>query len=553
MAVCVDKNDQTTNNALALSAAPTINSRGEYTLAQIDKFAEELAKSIQEDSERNPIIIAGNRYGYDQFYASYNSLNSFLRDEDLNNYPDLNKRLGIGDITALEFADFIGQYTLTPTSFNNKRDRDKNGLLFQLNNYYRGSFADSILGGFCKLMPQVFGAIEAFFTLVGKVQDFIDDAVKYLNKIRNYREELSNLSKKKIIEELLKKIKEEILKFIDEIFASLTDAVGGFDETKFQQDPPTPYEERIAERARYLKEEALSFFNEDNKEKIKKKFRDLLDYVVGLFENPSLEEIQFAVARFCSFATGIEALIKDVQSPINKFESKYTTVINRLKAISHATTSKAVENGAVRVSDEAKSEAINKIESDIWVFSPDVERVTAPQETGIVTQEQPRRDYHTPNGLPPQNVPPISPSEFGELPTFDRIKRGLDHRFAFAGNWVTALGEQGWTRVDNRAKVALLRLQKELGVKLTITSAYRSQQYNAKLRESNKQVASNSLHMSGLAFDIANPPGLDPILFNWRSTAGVGRTVKFKELALRCGFTYVKFYDKHVHLDIGKR
>lgn len=549
MARCVDRNDQTTNNANALAPGPYVNSRGEFTLAQIDKFAEELATTIQNDAQTNPIIVATNQYGSEAFYDAYNGLDFLVRNEDLNAYPDLSKRISIGNITALEFADILKQYNLTPDSFKNK---DKTTLLFQLNNYYRGTFADSLLGGFCKLMPQVFGAIEAFFTLVGKVQDFIDDAVKYLNKIRNYKQELSNLTKKQIVEKLLAKIKEEILKFVDEIFASLTDAVGNFDETQFEQDPPTPYEDRIAARARFLKEEALSFFNEENKEKIKKKLRDLLDYVVSLFDNPSLDEIQYAIARFCALATGIEALMKDVQSPINNFGSKYSTVINRLKAISHATTARAVENGAVRVSDEVKREAINRQEAQ-WAFSESIELVVVPQETGVVPVEQPRRDFVTPTGAAPQNVAPVTPEEIGELPTFDRIRRGLDHRFAFSGNWVTELGDQGWTRVDHRAKIALLRLQKELKIKLTITSAYRSQQYNAKLRRTNKQVAQNSLHMSGLAFDIANPPGLDPIIGNWRSTAGTGRVLKFKELAYKCGFTYVKFYSSHVHLDIGKR
>lgn len=550
MARCVDRNDQTTNNANALTPGPYVNSRGEFTLAQIDKFAEELAATIQNDAQTNPIIVATNQYGSEAFYDAYNGLDFLVRNEDLNAYPDLSKRISIGNITALEFADILKQYNLTPDSFKNK---DKTTLLFQLNNYYRGTFADSLLGGFCKLMPQVFGAIEAFFTLVGKVQDFIDDAVKYLNKIRNYKQELSNLTKKQIVEKLLAKIKEEILKFVDEIFASLTDAVGNFDETQFEQDPPTPYEDRIAARARFLKEEALSFFNEENKEKIKKKLRDLLDYVVSLFDNPSLDEIQYAIARFCALATGIEALMKDVQSPINNFGSKYSTVINRLKAISHATTARAVENGAVRVSDEAKREAINRQEAQ-WAYNASIELVVVPQETGVVEIDPPpRRDFPTPTGAAPQNVAIATPDEIGELPTFDRIRRGLDHRFAFSGNWVTELGHQGWTRVDDRAKVALLRLQKELKIKLTITSAYRSQQYNAKLRRTNKQVAANSLHMSGLAFDIANPPGLDPIIGNWRSTAGTGRVLKFKELAYKCGFTYVKFYSSHVHLDIGKR
>lgn len=556
MANCVDKNDQTVIAAAALQEAPYVNSRGEYTLQQIDKFAEELANNIQQDSERNPIIIASNQYGTEAFYESYNSLNSFLRnEEDLDLYPDLQKRLNIGDITALEYADFIKEFNLTPNTFNNRRNTNRRSLLFQLNNYYKGSFSNSILGGFCKLMPEIFRAVEQFFTFLGKVQELLDDAARFLDKVRDFRNDPTRLTKRKIVEKLIKEIKEKILEFIDEIFASLTDAIGGFDETEYEDAG-----ERIAARARFLKEEALSFFNEDNKEKIKKKFKGIFEYTIGLFENPSLEEIQFAVARFCAFATGIEALMRDVKSPINNFGSKYTTVFNRLQAISHATSAEAIRNGAIRVSDETKKEAINNIQQNLWIFDPEREAVNVSSDFAGIPPEQPiRKEFSTPTGEPPVNTPPISSSEYGTLPTFDNIRKNRDPRFRFSGNWVTALGEQGWTRLDDRVKIALLRLQKELladqrnfpGVSvITITSAWRSQSYN-------KQIGgvANSQHISGLAVDIAIPAGLGTVVGSLRSSISSVRLARFRELAKKCGFKYMYINDRRgfIHLDIVQR
>lgn len=496
MSQCIDKNDQTTNNALALKPTSYTNSRGEYTLAQIDKFAEDFEKFIKEDTENNPIIVATNRYG-DSFYDSYNPLNGFLRNrDDLNLYPDLQTRINIGDITALEYADFIKQFNHSPDSAANKRNTTPNTFLFELDSYYKASFSKSVLGGFCSLMPQIFGAIEAFFDLLDEANAIINDAIRYLDKIRNYRQELSNLTKKKIVEKLIEEITEKILEFVDEIFLALEEAVFNFDVTQFEQDPPPPAGQRIVARATRLKEEVSSFFTEDTKERIKAKFRKMIDYAVGLWENPSLDEIQYLVARFCALATGIEALIKDVKAPLDNFESKYTTVVNRITNISNATSAEAIRNGAVRLSDEAKRESINTME-ELWqgisVTSPDLSN-TAP----VV-------DSYTPTGEIRIFVPPATSTEYADIPTFESIKSGKDSRFEFSGNWVNELGPQSWNRVDINAKVALLRFQEKLGFKIKITNAWRSSAYNESLIRRGTGAVKNSPHLQGLAFDISRP------------------------------------------------
>lgn len=520
MAQCIDKTDQTTNNALALPAAPYTNSRGEYTLSQVDKFAEDFENFIKQDTETNPVAVAINKYG-DDFYNSYNPLNGFIRDRsDLNLYPDLQTRINIGNITALEYADFIKQFNHTANSADNKRRFSPTTFLFELDSYYKASFSKSVLGGFCALMPQVFGAIEAFFDLLEDIGEAIDDAIKFLNKIRNYKQELSNLSKKKIVENLIEEITEKILEFVDEIFLAFEEALYNYDVTQFEQDPPPPAGARIAARAERLKEEAKSFFSEETKEKIKEKFKKMINYAVGLFDNPSLDEIQYLVARFCALATGVEALIKDVKAPLDNFESKYKTVATRIANLSNQTTAEAVRNGAIRVSPEVKRQAINIMEEQ-WSYSAELENNPQVASGAIV-------DSFTPTGDIRNNIIPASAAEFGQLPSFEDIKNGKDSRFEFSGDWVTKLGPQGWNRVDSNAKIALLRLQKELGFKIVITSAWRSTQYNNSIEGSAKQ----SPHLQGLAFDISRPEIL----------ARGFTDLRFVQIAGRAGFKFVQIY-----------
>ena len=51
MSKCIDKRDQVTQNTLATSLGPFTNFDGEYTLNQIDVFAEELAQNIIDNSK----------------------------------------------------------------------------------------------------------------------------------------------------------------------------------------------------------------------------------------------------------------------------------------------------------------------------------------------------------------------------------------------------------------------------------------------------------------------------------------------------------------------
>ena len=523
MARCIDKTDQTTQNLLALPVGPYTNQNGEYTLQQIDKFADDLAKNILADTEKNPISIAVNTYG-DEFYDASNYLNNTFKtkayvQDSLGDYPELQNRWNRGNITNIEFADFIKVYNYTPAGITRDGDEDYLKLLSQLNSYYKNSFATSILGGFCALMPQVFAAIDAFFDLVEEIDRLIGDAIKFINKIRTF-EGISSVINRKKIEQLINEIRDKILETIEKVIDDVMDSIDNFNIEDIVGPIDTFITNGVVKQILTVKEQLCNFFTPENKKTILDKAKGLIDYAVSLFENPNLEEIQFMVMRFCAFAANIEALIKDIKAPLNNYGFKYRRIAQRLKAISNLRTSGAIENGAVRYSDEKKKEAINKMEEE-WQgeseVGPDGEVLAEVSVTGT------RR---------PINPPRPSISEYNSLPKCGNVLRGTDPRVRISGDWVEDkdLGLQGYTRIDLDVKVYLMRVQKELGVQFNIINGWRSQQYNKKIDGSPE-----SSFLTGLAIDIENT-GFDAL--------------EFEDAAIYAGFKLVEIYDDRIHLDI---
>jgi len=142
---CIDVTDQITMNKLGLAAGVNSNDKGEYTLNQIDVFAQQLIENMESDKEDNPIGILYNQYGDDLYKASdyINSLQSTLTNSD---YPSLDRRWSSGNITLIEFADFTRVYNYTPTGVLNS---DLTKLARSLDSYYADTFDQSGLGGFC--------------------------------------------------------------------------------------------------------------------------------------------------------------------------------------------------------------------------------------------------------------------------------------------------------------------------------------------------------------------------------------------------------------------
>ena len=509
MAKCIDYRDQTTLNALATPPGPTVNFSGEYTLAQIDVFAQELADNIQENAEKNPLSIAVNRYG-EVFNDSVNYLNGLFRSliqDRLSEFPEIERRWSRGNITSVEVADFIQTYNYTPQGVIDQTDYLK--LLREINNYYKDSFADSLLGGFCKTLQNIFQQIDAFYDLIGVVDGIISDALSLLNKIQNF-DGFEDIRNEGLITFLKRKIQSAITDVISQVMTEVRGAIENFDIEGVVGEFEGADTKGI-KAIMTAKEQMCAFFTEDNERTLIDRVRGLIDYAMSLFESPSLEQIRYMVFRFCALATNIEALIKDVKRPLDDYGFRYQRIVKRMEAISNINTSTAIRNGAIRYSPERRQESINRLRA-LW------------------NGEAGRRI--TPTGEEPVIVAPITAKEYKDLPTCGKVFKGQDNRVAVEGDWVEELGITGYTRIDLDVKVYLMRVQAEIGGKYTIIRGWYSKDYNDKIEGDPE----NS-HLSGLVIDIKN----DPKEFDADA---------FVESALKNGFKYAVVNDDQIHLDI---
>ena len=146
------------------SSTPSSNQNGEFTLSQIAIFEAGFKENITVTAEDDPISAAVKKYGSSTFYDNLNILNSTLSSAGIvlqvPNYTTLNERLKVGPITPFEFAQYISDYSASPIGANYRANTETPEFLKSLDDFYTESFADSVMGGFCSLMPNVFGAIN---------------------------------------------------------------------------------------------------------------------------------------------------------------------------------------------------------------------------------------------------------------------------------------------------------------------------------------------------------------------------------------------------------
>lgn len=503
---CIDKNDQTTLNKLALNNGAMTDDAGRFTLNQIDVFAQELIENIQNEEETNPVSIMFKRYGQ-ELYDAADYVNTLRNTIDADEYPDLDRRWSSGNISNVEFADFINSYNYTPNDVINGNQFQ---LTRNLDSYYKDTFSESVLGGFCKLMPEIFQKIDMFFELIGEVEAVIKDAFEFFNKIRSY-EGFKKLGEEQIIKKLIKELKKKLLEVVNKVFTEVENMIGGFNIEGIIGDAQTFYRKGVSKNIMTAKEEMCAFFTDANKKTIKDKVKGLIDYAVSLFESPNLEAIQYFIARFCALVANVEALIRDVKKPLDDYTLRFQTITNRLNAISNINTSSAIRAGAIRYSPSARKDAINRLEA----------RAIDP---GM-------KDYSPTGSI--DEVPEPTAKEYGGLPKCGAVFKGTDSTFKVEGDSFDekeGVGIYGYIRIDLDTKVYLHRVQKDIGGTLTITDGWISKAYNEKIEGDE-----NNAHLSGLVVDIKKDMA-DP--------------QAFIDSALKNGFKYAREFDDYIHLDI---
>lgn len=540
---CIDLNDKITQNLRGSSRLPTFDSDGAYTFQQVNKLAEDFVNSIVEDQETNPIKLATNKFGEFAFYDSLTNLNKYLNDSDLSSYPDLSGRYQKGALGGIEYADFLDEFAYSANGVNNGINNNSLSLLSQLDNYYKSSFSQSILGGFCTSIQGVFGAIDAFFSLVNAVQGLVADALSFIG---NLGQSIIDFGEKVAAQGLITVIKEQIVKVIESVFGKVLFIIEQFGKEMEQlfENGAEFINKGVIQRAQKIKEDAEQILDDDNKKTLQEKIGALIDYAVSLFERPTLAEIQYLVLRFCAFISNVEALVNEVKRPATTYSLKYQAVVNRLSRVSASASAAAIAAGGIRYTEERRKKELEEMEAE-WTagiteteLSPSQNPQYNPTDTNIVnpsptttpdgnqasppadsvntvTPEQAgnidtetglplvdfaaeelkiQKPWNTPDGLPPQNDR-VKPKEILGVESYKTIKEGNSTKFAFKS---FDDGAAAWYELDSDFKRHLYKIQEAVGKKLIISSAWRSVQTNARYGGSK-----SSYHLYGFAVDIS--------------------------------------------------
>ena len=250
----------------------------------------------------------------------------------------------------------------------------------------------------------------------------------------------------------------------------------------------------IVDKIANIKKDIEQFFSKENIDALLTKIETKIRYAIGLFENPSIEEIMFLIARLCGLATGIEGVIKGLKGPLDDFSNRYEEVFDTISNASNRVTGEAIRAGAARLSPEERRKEINKA-MVVW------------EAAG--------------NFIPPRR------QEIEQLPTWEALKNGTDERLKIKGGWTTGMfpTHEGWTEIPQDVQVMILR--------------YRNPVYNAGL---NPPGAKASMHLSGMAVDLT-----------WNGFRGRSVEVtRFVRLAREVGFTGIGYYNSFIHVDVGR-
>lgn len=508
------------NRVSASSVTPTSNGNGEFTLSQIAVFEQGFKDNITKTAVGNSLSRAVTKFP--DFYKVLGDINSkFLKSEFVLGEIPKYEILALKDpmvITPVEFAQYISDYNYTPIAANFSANQNPPKFLRQLDDFYRGSFADSVMGGFCSTMPNIFGAIGAFFGLIGQIDGLIGDALSFIAKIRNIKDPLKALFDAIKVKALIEAIKAKVTKAVMGVVNKIKDAITNFDIANVVNQVESFVKNTVETKLADLKQGIEDFFSEENMEMIKNKLKGMIDYAVGLFDNPSIEEIMFLISRICGFAAGIETLIQGLKDPLDQTADRFIDGIEILKANSGLATAGAVSAGAIRMDDDTRRREIaraQEVSDAAGVF-----RVTDEQET------------------------------FGRsYPSYEVYIKG-SHPVVIPGSGSSRL-RSGWNGLKDQTKRKLMILHQISGISgpFTLVSGYRTQEHQDKLYAamlaknggvSDGSVAKVSQHTSGLALDL-----------KWGSFTKFGvEADDVVDHARALGFNGIGRYNSFIHIDL---
>lgn len=413
---------------------------------------------------------------------------------DLSDYEYLQTRLEQSpQITTIEYAEYMVELGTNPITVVEFIDSNPTEVQSQLDDFYQGNFTDSTIGSFCALMPSVFGAIENFFNLASSAI--------------NWFESLDDLTLAGTIDSLYNQIKSQITNIIDQSIAKVKSIVDNV-VADLQN-----YIRRVQELIVEAKTKIEAFFSEENIERLKNKIQNAIDYVLNVFQNPSLEEIEYLIYRFCQLAAGVEKAINLLSKPLTDIVNSYQEIVNIVTATSRTATAEAVAAGGIRPSDEERASRINSAGAT----------------------------------YPPKNLDGIEQEFIDEAAalTWERLLQSNKFTVtlgnnSFAANPPGQTQRDGWDKITLSTKARFIKLHNIYSglygdIQFRITSGYRGPQLNASIKG-----ASRSQHLNGTAID-----------FQWDGFSTTTRQNMINIARERCGFGGIGVYNTFLHVDTG--
>ena len=457
-----------------------------------------------------------------------NATNNLLDNIDSSSYNTLSDRHLQAPLTFVEIADFIvsnnqdidGIFSAvsaySPAVMSGGLSTPIDSYLADLDYYLNVNLGKSISSGLCGAFANIFATLGGIFTLISTAQELIAD-------IKNLAEkDPIKLAKSLTLTAVLKKIKDTILEIVDKVIAQLMKQVQGVvDSVVGMADDLKCAAKSAFAHIQGAADQIKEFFDEVNKDGLKKSIEKFMSKLVAQFERLTAENVALMMFRFCQLSEVIQELLTAPVDGIKKLATALTIEQAALKSAGLVETKKAVEAGALRISADERAKTITETNEKVNNEAPSLAEVS----------EGASGNYECPTCPSGDEMKQIAALDENGIPGKFTFESQVVNQNDFEGKYLKGAG---YKKVQKEVWFKLLRTLDQTGTEVKINSAYRSPNYNK------GRGVSKSKHMTGQAIDV-------------RVTGDYTKRAEFVVAASRAGFTGIGVYSTFIHLDIAGR
>lgn len=388
-------------------------------------------------------------------------------------------------------------------------------LVNSFNNYLDDSFGSSITSGSCSSFN--LGILGELFGLFSSLNEFIVQASDLSQEIWNSAQEFVTS-----LPSLLNVLKETFMELIDNLMNQarqtlerLASSIAGLGSAIYTLG------REIAN--------LFNFFSEENGQQIKNLVNSVMQNMNDQFNNPVLAIIEWILTRLCQLSDFINQFLSSPIDAVTSLITNTQSVYNAQTTISTANVAAATTAGVVRLSPEQlRAEAAAAAERS--------------NQAGIAGGDPA-------SSTPPRITPfPISDADLAEVRSVV-TESGWPGVFTFSStvinNNIDANGNElpgaGWKVIVRDNPALFAKIKKVIGSvgggPYQITSAFRSEEYNRRLRERGVNAALRSAHTEAAALDIV---------------MSASQAIRFVPIASANDFNGIAYYvgDGFLHVDL---